>query len=78
MYESITYTIEITYKIKGYEHLCFGKDKRLYNVKTGRVKKQSLNGGSIGYWVTDKKFLTIKNIKENNLLIKPKKNILPF
>ena len=73
--ESITYTIEIKWHIKGYECYGFGTDKNLYNLKTGRKLKQSYNSGSIGYWF-GKRFLTLYSIKK--LLFKPKYTYLPF
>ena len=73
--ESITYTIELTYRIKGLDNYSFAKDKCLYNLKTGRRLKQSYNSGSIGYWF-GKKFLTLKAIRP--LLYKPKQEKLLF
>jgi len=72
---SITYTIEIKWKIKGYESYGFGADKHLYNLHTGRRLKQCLNGGSIGYWIS-KQFITLKSLRK--LLYKPKFERLPF
>ena len=73
--KTITNTIELTYKIKGFDMYQFGKDKCLYNVRTGRKIKQSYNNGSIGYWLS-KKFMSIKAIKP--LLYKPSKEFCPF
>jgi len=73
MRNTITYTIELTYCIKGVpEYYMFGKDKHLHNIKTGRKLKQCYNNGSIGFWI-NKSFISIKNIKNNNLLYKPVK-----
>jgi hypothetical protein len=76
--KSITYTVDLTYKIKGFENYQFGKDKCLYNLKTSRKIKQSYKSGSIGYWLNGNDWISIKKIKEENLLYKPKKEILPF
>jgi len=73
--QSITYTIEIKWEIRGLEHYGFGTDKNLYNLKTGRRIKQCYNSGSIGYWLS-KKFITLKALKTK--LYKPKKETLPF
>jgi len=73
--ESIERHIEIKWHITGYEMYGFGKDKHLYNLRTGRQLKQSINCCSIGYWF-GKKFLTLKTIKE--LIYKKKENICPF
>lgn len=64
MSNTITYTIELKYQIKGYNHLQFGA-KKLFNVKTGRVKKQCYNNGMIGYWLDSKTFKSIKWVKNN-------------
>ena len=69
------YKIILKYHIKGYSHLCFG-DKKLINVKTGRIRKQCLNGEMIGYWLDSKTFKSIKWIKEN--LVKIKHEQIPF
>lgn len=67
----IAYTVELTYCIKGFpKHYVFGKDKNLYNFITGRKIKQCYKNGMIGYWI-GKKFISIKKIKEENLLYKP-------
>ena len=73
---TITYTIDLVWQIKGYSHLKFGKDKRLYNCKTGRIKKQSYNGGSIGYWMDNKTFASLKKLRL--LLEKIEFNECPF
>ena len=68
-------TIEIRYLIRDYPYYGFGDDKLLYNLRTGKMKKQSLNGGSIGYWL-GRKFITLYSLKPR--LYKPEKEILPF
>ena len=73
--ESINYTIEIKWRIKGYDHYGFGEDDALYNLRTNRKLKQSLNGGSIGYWF-GKKFKTLRSLRP--LLYKPIKVYCPF
>ena len=78
MCNTVTNTIELTYCVKGLpEHYRFGKDKHLYNLKSNRRLKQSYNNGSIGYWI-NKKFISIKFIKINKLLYKPKNFEFPF
>lgn len=73
--ESITYTIELVYQIKDAPGYSFGKDKHLYNTKTGRKLNQCLNGGSIGYWLNGK-FYTLKKLR--SLLYKQPKKYSPF
>ena len=67
--------IKLKYKIIGFEYLQFG-NKMLINTKTGRIKKQCINGGMIGYWLDSKTFKSIRWIKNN--LIKIKKDVIPF
>lgn len=73
--QSITYTIEILWLIKDFDGYGFGKDKNLYNLKTGRKLKQCYNSGSIGYWF-GKEFKTLTVLRK--MLYKPKKEKLPF
>lgn len=75
MYISITYTIEIVWVIKGIDNYGFGKDKKLYNLKRYSVIKQTINGGSKGYWLKGK-FFSLKKLKP--LLIRPEDFDLPF
>ena len=67
--------IKLKYKIIGFEHLQFG-NKMLINIQTGRVKKQCINGGMIGYWLDSKTFKSIRWVKKN--LIKIEKEKIPF
>lgn len=73
--QSITYTIEIRWNVKGFESYGFGADNCLYNFKTGKKLRQSYNSGSIGYWF-GKEFITLAKLK--TLLIKSKKEYCPF
>lgn len=73
--KSVVRHIEIKWSIIGYNNYGFGVDKKLYNLKTGRELKQSMNCCSIGYWF-GKKFLTLKSIKP--LLYRKKKIFCPF
>ena len=72
-------TVLITYTIK-YELSISTKYKWLnnnmcYNSKTGRIIKQTICGGSIGY-VIDGKFCSLKYLRP--LLVKPQKELCPF
>ena len=67
--------IDITWHIIGVENYGFGSDKCLYNLKTGRQKKQCYKDGSIGYWIGND-FYSLKKLKP--LIYKPKKTCLPF
>ena len=35
-------------------HYKWSEDKKLYNCKTGRELKKTLNGGCVGYWIAGK------------------------
>ena len=72
---SISYAIELTYKIKGYDNYSFAKDKNLYNLKTGRKLKRTINNRLVGYWFS-KKFISLSALKP--LLYKVKKEYCPF
>ncbi len=77
--QSLNSTISVSYslkwQIKGYTHYKFTKCAILFNCKTGRIKKQCLNGGSIGYWI-DRKFYTLPQLRSK--LEKIPKDIYPF
>jgi len=73
--KSVIYTIGIVWEIRGFGGFGFGSNKRLYNLKTGRERKQSINNGTIGYWF-GKKFVSIKRLRL--LLYKPKQKLCPF
>lgn len=73
--ESITYTIEIKWRINNFDNYGFGTDKNLYNIKTNRKLKKCYNGGSIGYWLGGT-FVTLFKLKQ--LIYKPIKVKLPF
>ena len=68
-------TIKIVWLISDSPDYGIGEDKRMYNTKTGREKKQCLNNGSIGYWI-GKKFLSLTSLRPK--LYKPKKDFCPF
>lgn len=48
---------------------------QLYNTKTMREIKKTVNGYSVGYWI-NKKFWTLRNLKKH--LVKIEKEICPF
>ena len=49
--QSIIKHIEIVWLINGIDGYGFGNDKQLYNLKTERKIKQSMNCCSIGFWI---------------------------
>ena len=38
--------------------------KKVFNTKTGKMLKQCLNGGSLGYWIAGN-FITKNNLNKN-------------
>ena len=73
--QSITKHIEIIWMINGIDGYGFGSDKQLYNIKTERKIKQSMNCCSVGFWI-GKKFITASKIK--TMLIKHTKQNCQF
>lgn len=70
---SVNYTLKL--QVKFATNYKWTECKRLFNCKTGREIKKTLNGGSIGYWIQGK-FITLANLaKEVELIPKEK---MPF
>lgn len=59
-------TIELTpkWRFKEYPHIQVTKDKVIFNSKTNRLKKLTLNGYSKGVWITSKKFIIQSEINK--------------
>jgi hypothetical protein len=74
-YLSITKRLEIIFEIEGFDNYIFCSDKKLYNKKTGRNIKMTLNNYSKGFWFGCK-FLTLNKLRP--LLIRPKYYKVPF
>lgn len=72
---TVNYAIEIKFYIRGIDGYGFGSDKNMYNLKTGRIIKQSYNSRSIGYWI-GKKFYSLNKLRP--LLYKKISNNCPF
>ena len=70
-----TKVIEIAYEIRGVYGYAFGKDKCLYNTRTNRKLKHTINGGRLGWWI-GKKFYSHNVLKP--LLVRPTKAHCPF
>jgi len=62
------YTIPVNYTLKwqfkNAEHIQVATDKTIINTKTGRVIKETVCGGSYGYWI-DRKFILTKKVTEH-------------
>lgn len=72
---SISKVIEYRYVITGHEHYAFGVDKKLYNLKTGREIKKTINCRSVGFWI-GKQFFSLNKLRP--LLKRPEHYGLPF
>lgn len=62
MYITITKIVKIKWRIKGYDDFGFGEDNKLYNLKRGVEKIQTLNSSVKGYWI-GRKFYTLEKLK---------------
>lgn len=71
----VTNSIEIVWQIDGIDGYGFGKDKQLYNLKSGKRKKHTMVNYTKGWWI-GKKFYTHNKLKP--LLVRPQKNNCPF
>ena len=59
---SISITYSLKWRLKTDHKYQLSECGKLFNIRTGRIKKKVLNGSSIGYWF-GKKFITITNIR---------------
>jgi len=73
MFVSIRYTIK--YELKFASNYKWLNNNQCYNAKTGRIIKQVLVGGSIGY-IINGKFKSLKCLRKQ--LIRHKKSECPF
>jgi hypothetical protein len=72
---TINYTFEIAFEIEGYNGYVVVRGGDIYNRKTQRKLRKTMNGGAIGVWF-GKKFITKKVLL--TLLKKPEKYKQPF
>lgn len=68
----MTTELHLVSEFINYPHLKITSDNRVYNAKTNKEKPITKNGGSIGVWVSSKKFIAwakrgehIRSIKKN-------------
>jgi len=54
------------WRFKTHHNIKITKDKVIFNSLTNRVKKITLNGGSVGLWLDSKTFIVKNNI--NNMV----------
>jgi hypothetical protein len=60
--ETISVTYSLVWQFKEYPHLKITKCKKVFNCKTGKQLKQTINGGSIGFWIASKLFVPTSKI----------------
>lgn len=72
---TITKSINFKWKISFNDSYKWTTDNELYNTKTMRKIKKTVNGYSVGYWI-GKKFYTLNKLKKH--LVKIEKTICPF
>ena len=72
---SISINYDLKWQIRSNEKYRWSTCKKLFNVKTGRQIKKTLNCRSIGYWI-DRKFIALSKLK-TELEIIPKQKT-PF
>lgn len=71
----VTKSIVFKWKLDFNDSYKWTSDNELYNSKTMRKIKKTVNGYSVGYWI-NKKFYTLKNLRKN--LVKIEKIDCPF
>ena len=67
---------KVIWQFKNALHFKVTKCKKIINCQTNTIVKQSVRGGSCGYWI-NKEFIKRKDLNSFLELI-PKKEILPF
>lgn len=68
-------SISFEWKLSFNDSYKWTKEGELYNSKTMRKIKKTVNGYSIGYWIAGK-FYTIKNLKKS--VVKIETEFCPF
>jgi len=72
---TVTKSITFKWKLSFNDNYQWSTENKLYNVKTMREIKKTVNGYSIGYWI-GKKFYTLENLRKQ--LVKIEKLDCPF
>jgi len=67
---------KVIWQFKNATHFKVTKCKKIINCQTNTIVKQSVRGGSCGFWIN--KVFIKRNDLNNHLEIIPKKEILPF
>jgi len=72
---TITKSVTFKWKLDFSELYQWTTTGKLYNVKTMREIKKTVNGYSVGYWI-NKKFWTVRNLRKH--LVKIEDSKCPF
>lgn len=72
---TVSKSIYFKWKLKFNDSYKWTNDNELYNTKTMRKIKKTVNGYSVGYWICGK-FYTLNNLRKS--LVKIEKNNCPF
>lgn len=67
--QTISIQYSLKWEFKYYPNYKITSCKKVVNCKTGKIKKQCLNGGSIGYWIS-KTFIPKSKLNDHIELIK--------
>lgn len=73
--QTISVNYSLKWQLKNMNNYKFSTCGKLFNCKTGKQLKRTVNGGSVGYWI-GRKFITLKDLRTQIELI-PKQNC-PF
>lgn len=72
----VTVHFNVIWQFKNVTHFKVTKCKKIINCQTNTIVKQSVRGGSCGYWI-NKQFIKRKDLNSHLELI-PKKEKIPF
>jgi len=73
---TVNVQFKVIWQFKNATHFKVTKCKKIINCQANTIVKQSIRGGSCGYWI-NKEFIKRKDLNSYLELI-PKKEILPF
>lgn len=62
--KTISVNYNLKWRFKNHQHIQITECKKIFNMKTGREKKITLNGGSVGLWI-EKKFICKKDLNKH-------------
>lgn len=73
--QTISVNYSLKWQLKNLSHYKISACGRMFNCKTGKLLKRTVNGSSIGYWIS-REFITLKELRTQIELIP--KQISPF